>query len=126
LPIFTSGVLVANIGHNPKRWWKRVLELMGLDNLDADGDFLPAVTLTSYNAVTEVEMEANRSSPRKPPGAARGARAWSKSSGPRVVAKRFKKDSGPVSPVAKARTSSSPPAEVSTGKKGLAGACHRQ
>jgi 4-aminobutyrate aminotransferase-like enzyme len=57
---FTSGVLVANIGHNPKRWWKRVLELMGLDNLDADGDFLPAVTLTSYNAVTEVEMEANR------------------------------------------------------------------
>jgi 4-aminobutyrate aminotransferase-like enzyme len=33
---------------------------MGLDNLDADGDFLPAVTLTSYNAVTEVEMEANR------------------------------------------------------------------
>lgn len=57
---FTSGVLVANIGHNPKRWWKRVLELMGLNELDADGEFLPAVTLTSYNAVTEVEMEANR------------------------------------------------------------------
>ena len=27
---FTSGVLVANLGHNPARWWKRVLEFMQL------------------------------------------------------------------------------------------------
>lgn len=57
---FTSGVLVANIGHNPKRWWKRVWELMGLDDLEGEDGFHPAVTLTSYNAVTEIEMEANR------------------------------------------------------------------
>ena len=27
---FTSGVLVANLGHNPARWWRRVLGYMGL------------------------------------------------------------------------------------------------
>ena len=58
---FTSGVLVANIGHHPKRWWARLNSYMGLDDLAAgDGEFHEAVTLTSYNAVTEVEMEANR------------------------------------------------------------------
>ena len=29
---FTSGVLVANLGHNPKRWWKRVMEYMALED----------------------------------------------------------------------------------------------
>ncbi|MEX2578921.1 MAG: aspartate aminotransferase family protein [Verrucomicrobiales bacterium] len=57
---FTSGVLVANLGHNPKRWWKRVWELMGLDDLKGDEGYHRAVTLTSYNATTEVETEANR------------------------------------------------------------------
>jgi len=57
---FTSGVLVANLGHHPRRWWKRVWELMGLDNLEGNSGFHPAVTLTSYNATTGVEMEANR------------------------------------------------------------------
>ncbi len=28
---FTSGVLVANLGHNPTRWWQRVFEYLGLD-----------------------------------------------------------------------------------------------
>jgi 4-aminobutyrate aminotransferase-like enzyme len=57
---FTSGVLVANIGHNPKRWWKKVWELMSLDDIDDGDGYHMGVTLTSYNAVTPVEMEANR------------------------------------------------------------------
>ena len=27
---FTSGVLVANLGHNPKRWWQRMLGYLNL------------------------------------------------------------------------------------------------
>jgi len=27
---FTSGVLVANLGHNPKRWWQRTLGYLSL------------------------------------------------------------------------------------------------
>jgi 4-aminobutyrate aminotransferase-like enzyme len=57
---FTSGVLVANLGHNPSRWWSRVLRYMKLDNLDGNGEFLPAVALTSYNAVTELETRASQ------------------------------------------------------------------
>lgn len=57
---FTSGVLVSNLGHNPIRWWHRVNELMGLADLPAEGDYHPAVTLTSYNAATGLEAEANR------------------------------------------------------------------
>ena len=40
---FTSGVLVANLGHNPARWWQRVLKYMGLDTASSPaGDFLSA------------------------------------------------------------------------------------
>jgi 4-aminobutyrate aminotransferase-like enzyme len=58
---FTSGVLVANLGHNPVRWWKRVTDYMQMSALDsiedADG-FAPMVTLTAYNGVTDVEVQA--------------------------------------------------------------------
>ncbi len=57
---FTSGVLVANLGHHPKRWWKRVMEYMALEEACGDTGYHMGVTLTSYNAVTEVEMEASR------------------------------------------------------------------
>ncbi len=57
---FTSGVLVANLGHHPKRWWKRVLQYMALEDAAGDSGYHEAVTLTSYNAATPVEMEANR------------------------------------------------------------------
>lgn len=57
---FTSGVLVANLGHNPKRWWKRVLEYMALGDACGESGYHLGVTLTSYNAVTEVELEASR------------------------------------------------------------------
>ncbi|MFV1995885.1 MAG: aminotransferase class III-fold pyridoxal phosphate-dependent enzyme, partial [Verrucomicrobiales bacterium] len=57
---FTSGVLVANLGHHPKRWWQRVMRHMGLERIEGDSGYQQAVPLTSYNATTEVEMEANR------------------------------------------------------------------
>src|SRR4051812_47879753 len=36
---FSSGVLVANLGHNPTRWWRRVLKYLGLDQIPATTDF---------------------------------------------------------------------------------------
>ena len=52
---FSSGVLVMNLGHNPTRWWQRVIDYLGLSNLKSAGEFCEAVTLNGYNAVTEVE-----------------------------------------------------------------------
>ena len=52
---FSSGVLVMNLGHNPTRWWQRVIEYLGLGGLKYAGEFCEAVTLNGYNAVTEVE-----------------------------------------------------------------------
>ncbi len=57
---FTSGVLVANLGHNPARWWRRVFEYMGLDGQLPTQGFTSAVTLTAYNAITEVELQASQ------------------------------------------------------------------
>lgn len=61
---FTSGVLVANLGHNPARWWRRVFDYLGLDvnNLAVDPPaeaFLSATTLTAYNALTPLEVLAS-------------------------------------------------------------------
>jgi 4-aminobutyrate aminotransferase-like enzyme len=55
---FSSGVLVMNLGHNPTRWWQRVIEYLGLANLKQGGEFCEAVTLNAYNAVTEIEVLA--------------------------------------------------------------------
>jgi 4-aminobutyrate aminotransferase-like enzyme len=55
---FSSGVLVANLGHNPTRWWQRVLDYLGLDNRTSGGAYFSAATLTSYNALTPLEVEA--------------------------------------------------------------------
>jgi 4-aminobutyrate aminotransferase-like enzyme len=55
---FTSGVLVANLGHNPTRWWQRVLGYLGLESLEEGSEFTHCVPLTAYNAITEIEMEA--------------------------------------------------------------------
>src|SRR5438105_12165892 len=71
---FTSGVLVANLGHNPRSWLRSFFEHMGWgDELrspeansarETQGQgrsaFCDAVTLTAYNAVTPVEVEATR------------------------------------------------------------------
>lgn len=59
---FTSGVLVANLGHNPTRWWRRVHDYLGHPALlpdDAAGDeFFSAAPLTAYNAITPLESQA--------------------------------------------------------------------
>jgi len=56
---FTSGVLVANLGHNPTRWWQRVHGYLGLDKIPHRGEFFSAATLTAYNALTPLEVQAS-------------------------------------------------------------------
>jgi 4-aminobutyrate aminotransferase-like enzyme len=59
---FSSGVLVANLGHNPSRWMERFVGHLGWAGAPwqkVDGYF-PAVPLTAYNAVTELETQASR------------------------------------------------------------------
>ena len=57
---FTSGVLVANLGHNPVGWWHSVWRLLGLDHLPAQrGGFAVAAPLTTYNALSELEVKAS-------------------------------------------------------------------
>jgi len=64
---YSSGVLVANLGHNPLRWMKRfasylgwngeLLSGRGIDDTAAD-QFFSAVALTAYNAITPIEAQA--------------------------------------------------------------------
>lgn len=61
---YSSGVLVANLGHNPKRWMQRFTAYMGWNPADlggvpaAAGEYLPALTMTAYNGITELETQA--------------------------------------------------------------------
>ncbi len=58
---FTSGVLVSNLGHNPRRWMQRFAGYMGWSENTLFGtpaaanEYVPAVPLTAYNAMTEIE-----------------------------------------------------------------------
>ncbi|MBL8851947.1 MAG: aspartate aminotransferase family protein [Planctomycetaceae bacterium] len=59
---FSSGVLVSNLGHNPRRWMQRFARYMGWKpehiTGEGTGEFFEAVTLTAYNAMTELEAQA--------------------------------------------------------------------
>lgn len=60
---YSSGVLVANLGHNPVGWMKKFLNYLGWtpEKLNApDDSFFEAVSMTAYNAITELEAEASR------------------------------------------------------------------
>ncbi|MEQ9409290.1 MAG: aspartate aminotransferase family protein [Fuerstiella sp.] len=60
---YTSGVLVANLGHNPIGWMKRFQRYLGWtpEALSGPDDgFFQAVSMTAYNAITELEAEASR------------------------------------------------------------------
>lgn len=57
---FTSGVLVANLGHNPTKWWQSVLKYLNLNIGAATGAYIPAVPLTAYNGATQVEVDATQ------------------------------------------------------------------
>jgi len=46
---------VMNLGHNPTRWWRRVLDYLGLAHLAGEGEFCPAVTLNAYNSLVLAE-----------------------------------------------------------------------
>src|SRR5690606_33161745 len=58
---YTSGVLVANLGHNPRRWYQRLCAYMGWspELLTGSGEgYFEATPLTAYNAITAVETLA--------------------------------------------------------------------
>jgi 4-aminobutyrate aminotransferase-like enzyme len=58
---FTSGVLVANLGHNPTRWMQRFFHHMGWSHPPSGAEpYQPALPMTAYNAVTAVEIEATQ------------------------------------------------------------------
>ncbi|MEZ6066487.1 MAG: aminotransferase class III-fold pyridoxal phosphate-dependent enzyme [Planctomycetaceae bacterium] len=58
---YSSGVLVANLGHNPRSWMRRFAGYMGWrpEHLGGAGEgYFEAVTLTAYNAMTPIEAQA--------------------------------------------------------------------
>src|SRR5215472_16192113 len=58
---FTSGVLVANLGHNPTSWMQRFAKNMGWPyRLDEEQPYCPALPMSAYNAITPVEAAATR------------------------------------------------------------------
>ena len=58
---FSSGVLVANLGHNPNSWIQRFAHYMDWPyRLDEEETYFSALPMTAYNAVTHVEVDATR------------------------------------------------------------------
>ncbi|MDB4732884.1 aspartate aminotransferase family protein [Planctomicrobium sp.] len=58
---YSSGVLVANLGHNPRRWMRRFFDYLGWNESifsNDDQEYYPAVTMTAYNAMTGLEATA--------------------------------------------------------------------
>ena len=87
----SSGVLVANLGHNPASWWRRTIEYLGMWDFKSSGDFFPVPPLTAYNAVTELERpsasERLIALLQSQPG---GGPVANKCCGPPAAARRFK------------------------------------
>ncbi len=91
---FTSGVLVANLGHNPVRWMGRFREYMGWD-----GDkpvsvvppgYFPGTAFSAYNAVTPLETAASErlaATLRERPGGARMEQVMWAASGSEAIQK---------------------------------------
>lgn len=61
---FSSGVLVANLGHNPSEWMRKFAGYMGWSGTPwqsgPTGDYFSALPLTAYNAITPIEPLASR------------------------------------------------------------------
>lgn len=56
---YTSGVLVANLGHNPVEWQNRFLGYMGwIGTPPGSAGYFEATPLTAYNAIAQVEADA--------------------------------------------------------------------
>jgi 4-aminobutyrate aminotransferase-like enzyme len=59
---FTSGVLVANLGHNPTAWLRKYCNYMGWPTPSLDSipsAFVSTVPMTAYNAITPIERDAS-------------------------------------------------------------------
>ncbi len=91
---FSSGVLVANLGHNPARWWRRVIEYLGMWDFKPSGEFFPAAPLTAYNAITELDTHATRAIDRSCCRVSPAVPGASKCCGRPAAAKRFKRRYG--------------------------------
>lgn len=59
---FTSGVLVANLGHNSRSWQRRFESYLGWKQRDHDdhGRYFHAAPMSAYNALTPAEADASR------------------------------------------------------------------
>jgi 4-aminobutyrate aminotransferase-like enzyme len=57
---YTSGVLVANLGHNPIDWHRKFLGYMGWLEVPSGTGYFESVPLTSYNAIVGIEADAVR------------------------------------------------------------------
>ncbi|MSQ93578.1 MAG: aminotransferase class III-fold pyridoxal phosphate-dependent enzyme [Gemmataceae bacterium] len=60
---FSSGVLVANLGHNPSPWMREFAAYMGWTGMpwqSLSGEFFSALPLTAYNAITPIETQASK------------------------------------------------------------------
>jgi 4-aminobutyrate aminotransferase-like enzyme len=95
---YTSGVLVANLGHNPTGWLDRFARYMGWHPATGrpqpvESAYTPAVPLTAYNAVTPIEAEASRRLVRFCQGRPGGQRLeqvlWAASGAEAILATRY-------------------------------------
>jgi 4-aminobutyrate aminotransferase-like enzyme len=60
---FSSGVLVANLGHNPGAWMRQFFVYMGWphpEHFVPASEFFGALPLNAYNAVTPIETQASK------------------------------------------------------------------
>jgi 4-aminobutyrate aminotransferase-like enzyme len=58
---FSSGVLVANLGHNPSAWMQKFTRYMGWSGSPwQKGAYFTALPFTAYNAITPVETQASK------------------------------------------------------------------
>src|SRR5437867_9011225 len=62
---YSSGVLVANLGHNPRAWMQRFSQLMGWtpethQSNGAGSEYLSALPMTAYNALTPLEIDTSK------------------------------------------------------------------
>jgi hypothetical protein len=119
---FTSGVLVANLGHNPESWMTRFTEHMGW-RAHAAGmappapmGFFSSLPMTAYNAATPVEIRASQTLLKvlqATPGGSRLQQVLWAASG----SKRFRKLSGQRWRAMPVVTSFSPRVSVSTARR---------
>src|SRR5881296_3248052 len=58
---FSSGVLVANLGHNQSAWMQKFVGYMGWNGDPwKQAGYFNALPLTAYNAVTPIETQASK------------------------------------------------------------------